>query len=122
MDGPLTPAHYSRSWAENVIKQVAGKYPRATEDVKKILDITDRNLAAYLASGDPLWPKLRLMVQIAANWESRANWQGWTPSNVRYLAIEMRRKGSFRLADRIDKVRNQARIQEQGSGEGNGGS
>jgi len=63
----LNTARYSYSWSLGVVNDLKRKYPRATEMMKQILDLSDRNLVAYLATGDPLWPDLRNMVHALDN-------------------------------------------------------
>jgi hypothetical protein len=63
MGEALNPApktfKYSLHWAENVISQLRVKYARGTDMVEEVLGISDRDLARYLAFGDPLWRHLR---------------------------------------------------------------
>jgi hypothetical protein len=102
----LKPASYSYSWAMSVVNQLYDKYPRATEVVKEILQITDRHLAAYLANADPLWPDLRNLVKVVDN-DLKSCAQPWnTPAHVKCTSIYLRRKGKERLADRLDAVQN----------------
>lgn len=50
---------YSLTWANNRVNELKNKHPRATEIVKKFFKLTDKNLALYLAIGDPMFPALR---------------------------------------------------------------
>jgi hypothetical protein len=105
-----------------VVKQLNQKYPRATESVRQILDITDRNLAAYLASGDALWPKLRDFVHICAHL------QGLRPDYYTDVKIAddircyYRGKGWERIAERLDRKEIQVKLKEQESRGGGGAS
>jgi hypothetical protein len=63
----LIPAKYSYSWALGVVNRLRDKYPRATEDVKRILKVSDRNLAAFLATGDPVFVDLRNLIHFCDN-------------------------------------------------------
>lgn len=59
MAKPISTAHYSLRWAESIVQKVEDKYARGYSFTKEILALEDKDLAMYLARGDPLWPKLR---------------------------------------------------------------
>jgi hypothetical protein len=63
----LKPA-YSFSWAFNVVQDLKSKYPRATEFVWKLLDITDKHATAFLAFGDKMWIDLRDLTHRTQKW------------------------------------------------------
>lgn len=118
----MIPASYSFSWALRVVNELKGKYPRATETAKRFLSIDDRNLATYLAKGDPLWPKLRDFIRTIDSWERKGLGDGWNYSNVKYLRDQFNRKGGERIAERLDKLLNSGTLKEQESRErGEGG-
>ena len=65
---PLTPAHYSYSWALGVVKKAMEKHARVATFWCEFHGLTDRQLAKLIAEGRPEWPQLRRMLQIFDNW------------------------------------------------------
>lgn len=111
----MTPANYPVSWALTIVYRLKETYPRATEIVKQNLEINDRNLAVYLARRDPIFPQIRELIHIYDNWLKRTKSDMTTTQELRETAYYLRRKGWERLADRLDGISKQRRIQEQGS-------
>lgn len=59
---PSSPALYSRTWANQVVKQLYEKHTRATEIVWEILDINAVTMTTYLIKGDALFAKMRDLI------------------------------------------------------------
>ena len=62
---PAPPYKYALRWAATVVDEVQAKYPRATELVGQVCQITLYDLAKFIAKPDPLWIYLRKAIQIA---------------------------------------------------------
>lgn len=107
------PASYSYSWAKSVVKQLTGKYARATETVEKILEIDDRILANYLAKGDPVFAQLRALIHTVDSWQRHGGWSGNTPTDVYWFRLQAEQKGYERIVGRLDKLKNWSRLGEQ---------
>jgi hypothetical protein len=111
----LIPAKYSYHWALGVVLSLKRKYPRATETMKRVLRLNDRNLAAYLATGDPLFPDLRNLVHFLDN-NGRPLDELYTTTQVlSNIRLYWRCKSKERLLERLDKVEKWSIIEEQGS-------
>lgn len=101
MAAPLSPAHYSFSWALGVVEQLRRKYPRATEIFCETWVVTDRELAAALAKRDAIYPQCREVIHMLDNYLKRG-WNGYnTLTDVTVEIAYLRRKGWDRLADRL---------------------
>jgi hypothetical protein len=111
----LNPARYSYSWAASVVERLKEKYARATDHVETILDITDRDLANFLARGDPVFPQLREFIHIMDNWDRTSQRPDHYLTDVNQISSYIRRKGWERLANRLDEIGIRDRIKEQGS-------
>lgn len=98
------PAAYSYSWANSVVQKLADKYPRATEDVCEILQISPKILAKYLANNDPVFAQLRDLIHLAHNWANSPNWPGWTTQMLSTLESYVHRKGWERVQKRLDEL------------------
>jgi hypothetical protein len=109
----LKPAKYSYSWAQSVIDKLKEKYPRATETVCIILDITEKDLAKYLAIGDNIFPQLRELIRMCDNWIKTSSPEADTIQVCSCGSWYLRRKGWERIADRLDEVRNRDKMKEQ---------
>lgn len=107
-------ALYSRSWAYGVLYDMCRKYPRATEVVRELLQLTNAQWVNYLVYGDKLWPELRRFVKIVDNWQSRPGWQGWTPYTLLGLRSVLGGMYAARIRIRLDKLYDWKRIEEQG--------
>jgi hypothetical protein len=110
------PAHYSYRWAFGVVQELKRKYARGTETVERILGITDKNLAQFLAYSDNIWPILRKLIQFCDNCkDSRGGY--YTDVKVKR---EIRMNPFYlrhpRIIDRLDKIENEAMIREQATG------
>jgi len=114
----LNPAHYSLTWANGVISALRRKYPRATEDVEKILGITDRNLAAFLAHNDPVFPHVRDMVHSLQAWRDRGANFGEDPVMLARWVEMWRRRANPRVKARLDSIDFCNIMKKQGSREG----
>lgn len=95
---------YSFRWARTVVDNLYQKYPRATEIVCLVLDITQDNLATYLAKGDNVFPVIREFIHIAARWEHVQGFDGWSIQMLSSLKVVMRQKGPDRIRERLDAV------------------
>lgn len=100
----MTPAHYSFSWAAGVVNQLEKKYPRATAIVYEITGITSRNMAAFLATNDEVFPQLRELIHWHDNWIRSSPKHVFGKQDVRETAMICRRKGWERLADRLTAI------------------
>jgi hypothetical protein len=116
----LNPASYPYSWALERAQDLYRAHPRATETVLELLDISLKQLALFLAKRDPVWVDIRDAIHLAENWIRN---RGCTTQTFRVegiFALELRRKGKERLADRLDAVQKRHIIEEQGSRERTG--
>lgn len=114
------PALYPFSWAISVVHRLTGKYPRASKIVWEITDIDDEKAARFLMHNDVMWYWLRDLVHLI---DERIQFRGteeYYLTDVASLSPLLRRKGRARLADRLDSVRNRAKIREQAKGEAPG--
>lgn len=98
------PASYSYNWSRRVVRELTGKYPRASEFVKKLLEITEDNLIAYLASNDPMWPHLRSLMHFVDQMYQYGSQQPDTVTIVKYLRENPFYKTDLRLMKRLDKL------------------
>jgi len=111
----LIPARYSYSWALARVRELERKHARATETVCKLLQITERNLAAFLATGDPAFPQIREFIHWVENWDNTCSRPDQYETDFKAIVYYLRRRGRERLADRLDEVKNRGTIKEQGS-------
>lgn len=111
----MTPARYSLSWALSVVYRLKEKYARATELAEENLEISDKDLAKFLAIGDPVFPQIRELVHIYDNYLKVSHLDFSTTQELSEMAYYLRRKGWERLAGRLDSVSKRRRLEEQGS-------
>lgn len=113
-------AKYSYLWANARVQELREKYTRATGWVEKVLEISDVDLAKYLARGDELYPKLRDLIHfLDRSW----NQDGKHPTDVTLFIASMawaRRKGVERVERRLDSLKSSTNIKKQ-TKEGSGG-
>ena len=115
---PATQIRYSVEWSRNIVRRLYEKYPRATDFVCDLLEIKLMELAAFLAHGDPIYPKIRDAIHWADNWERSPNFGGWNYTNVKQFGGLICRRMPGRMSIRVDKVKFWDRIKEQESREG----
>jgi len=60
-------AHYSYRWADEVVQRLEAKHTRATVIVCEILNVTHRNLVAFLAINDPAFAQIRDLIHNVNN-------------------------------------------------------
>jgi hypothetical protein len=111
----LTSAKYSFSWALDVVSKLNDKYPRATDDVKKFLGITDRNLAAFLAYNDEMFPKIRDLIHESDLWMKMHPGIGTTTHLLGKIRMSWRVDLQERAWIALDRVRKSNRLEEQRS-------
>lgn len=119
---PFSPANYSLNWAAGVIKELKNKHARGCNIVEEVLGITDRNLAKYLATGDPLYPKLRQIIKLLDNLSLGAGKHATKAMLVANLGAMADRPGFERIKKRLTDLENSAMLEEQvkrGVGEAN---
>lgn len=67
MENLLKPASgtncYSITWARSIVDQLAAAHARATEAVLEFYDISLKDLALYLAKGDPVFTYLKKRIK-----------------------------------------------------------
>jgi hypothetical protein len=109
--------YYARSWAISVVEHLHEQRARATDTVCRVLGISRRNLASFLAYRDPLWPILRDWIKNLAELEARTG-KYLTDVQVSNWMYECtHRKRTKDIDERLDKRLNTLRIKEQGSRE-----
>jgi len=114
---PALPLKYSFEWALSVVHQLHRKHARATEAVLEVLQISEKQLALYLAHDDPLWKELRDFVK---RWEVYLEIHknsGIFPGLV-YFSNLYRCEKTLRIADRLDSYLKCGKFKEQGSDKG----
>jgi hypothetical protein len=89
------------------------KHARGTDLLCKFFAIDDRILARYLASGDPLWPKLRELAQYLDAFYMNPKFAGTTKQVYSALEEHIRRKGDKRLIRGLDIAKKCVIIEEQ---------
>ena len=110
---PVLPALYSYQWAMGVVQKLIRTYPRATDISMKILDLTKENLAAYLAHGDPVFPRIRDLIHVVDKLENRYG-QEWVMSNYSsFLSRYYQRIFPGRLMERLTAIQPELIIEEQ---------
>jgi len=114
-------AKYSFNWAYGVLNQVKEKYPRGLPTVCRILRIAERNLAAFIANGDELWPILRKFIKYCELCHAK----GVQIVPDYEIALSYRKnvygKASSRLTKPLTSFLDGAIIQEQSRRGGSGG-
>lgn len=98
------PALYSFNWARSIVLQEKRKYPRATEFVCAMLEISLDNLAAFLAHGDPMWPKLRNAIHLVNSYMEYGPKKADRVTVVKYMRELSYYADDERLAKRLDKL------------------
>ena len=107
------PAYYSFNWATGVVETMLRKYPRGAKTALRILHLTPRNLACYLANKYPLWPKLRRIVRFCDQMET-VNKQHYTDVQlIEYLQSITYYSSENRLCKYLDKRLKQITLEEQ---------
>jgi hypothetical protein len=110
----LNPAKYSFSWAETIVAKATEKYPRGATLIKNMLLVTDRDMAAYLAHGDDMWPKLRSMMSKGEDLLKNNTRLGATTVLISWCRLtfspEMKERFEYALTTRQKRLR----IEEQG--------
>lgn len=99
----MITAKYSFSWAESVVNKLRKAYPRATEDVMRILDITARNMAAFLAVGDPVFVDIRNLVHFLDNAGNPLSEHYTDDKLIVVIKMNWRSKSGIRIQERLDK-------------------
>jgi hypothetical protein len=80
-----------------------------------MLDITHRQLALYLATGDELWVDLKMLIKTVDSWSRTDNWPGWNYTSVTILLQKLSREGKKRLATRLTGCEFYSTLKEQGT-------
>lgn len=117
----MNPASYSFEWAKSIVTRVIEKYPRATEILCILLDLTPRQMATYLAKGDPLWPVLRSWIHLIEIYLQIHQKNGYYTA-VEYFRSRYRYIYNGDQAERLAKRLEFVIMKEQGSRGGRGRS
>lgn len=119
-DSPLFPAsstRYSFGWAYSIICRLKESRGRATNYVEWILDVTDRQLAYYLANEPEIWRGLKRLIQQCDRWiqtQDRCNpIPDWVPDVESFYAQVKRFNLPERLEDHLTKQKKQRILEEQ---------
>jgi len=115
---PAPPYKYALSWAATVVDEVQVRYPRATEIVSKVCNITPYDLAKFIAKPDPLWIYLRKAIQIGHRNMQHAPGTDHYTNVKRTIEDLLRRKPVLRGAEGFTEL--QFRL-DWGSGNQKGG-
>jgi len=115
---PASHPHYSFRWSQNVVAHLYQKHTRATDFALEILDISTRQLAAFLANGDPMWVELRKFIQDIEIWQKYSGLVLHKCVAMELFQIHVRRKYSKRLCDRLTPTFSDLNLEEQGSDRG----
>ena len=107
------PASYSYRWANEVATTLGNSYPRATDIFCDILDISIKDLANFLARGDPIFPICRNLIHFIDRIGSGSAWKHDLDFYRANIAVFCRQKQIKRILDRLDKVSNFAILKEQ---------
>lgn len=98
-------AHYSFNWAEGVVDKVQETYPCATEILCRVLNLTRKNLAAYLARNDPLWHFLRTEIHYIDLLLKDTGEESLNEAQYVSLDEHLRAKGGPRIVGRLDSMK-----------------
>lgn len=118
---PAPRLKYSLVWAKNVVKQLYDKHARATELVLEILDISEHQLAVYLASDDPVFPAIRDLIKRVEIWTTIRGIKATYYTLVDYLALRLENFTGLGEKDRLISRVKSVMLKKQGSREGTGG-
>jgi hypothetical protein len=111
---PSNPASYSLNWARSRVSELTRKYPRATRIVEESLEITDEDLAKYLAKGDALFPVLRGIIHAMDVYAQIHREQPNNRVAVDYLRSRISNIYSGVEIDRLDRRIKSLILKEQG--------
>lgn len=120
-DSTVRRPGYSFTWAEHVVNLLTQKHARGVNAFKRVFEVNDRQLACFLARGDPIWPQIRDIIHLMENWEKKGcSWDIYS-TDVKLLRQHLHRTQRLRLLGRLDKVQNSAKNERAGKqGEGGG--
>lgn len=117
-DTPSFAAHrvqvtaYSLDWARTVVKRLVGKYPRATETVRRFSGIDEELMAKVLARRPIEWQHLRDIVKAMGHQEELHPEHAWTRHGY-YTFVKCyykNRQGSMPLGLYLYLTRDQSEI------------
>lgn len=95
---------YSITWAESIVEQLHTKHTRGTEDLCKLLCISMRQLACFLANNDPLWPHLRNLVKYLDSCHLNPKFKPDEAFLRSILAQTVKKRNLERITKRLDDV------------------
>lgn len=106
-------AKYSYYWASGVVHKLWDKHPRATEMTCEMLRISERDLTAFLAHGDEIFPVIRDIIHQVEVLMVIHGSKSTMELFLQKLTGLYTRKGPKRIADRLTSVANSLNIKEQ---------
>lgn len=118
----LSRPRYSYSWGYSVIMRLVDAYPRASNMVLKVLDISIRQLVTFIVTGDEVYPQIRQLIHDTRFFIDKPEVSSKYSTYVEYLIVKSSSRGWDRLADRLTQKGNCLNIEEQAiKGQGDGG-
>jgi hypothetical protein len=105
-------AQYSLEWSRTTVASLRRKHARGTDELERILEINDGDLAKFLSINDPVYRFLRECIKaidealyLGGNSESMSDYEEY----IRRKAMRLNVK---RVCDRLDTLRKEARMKE----------
>lgn len=120
---PQNKAKYSLNWAKSVVEALERKHARATDYVCKLFDLTPKQLAIYLAFGDPLFNSLREIIKIYDNWMTKGWKEEYNYTDVKWNTQKFCKYEKERLLERLKSLEACGKFKELGiKAEASGGA
>ncbi len=73
---------YSLKWAWSIVQDFHGKYVRATDSIKRIYQISDENVAQWVANDLPRWKNYKKIVKQLDRWDVQQRRVGESPLDM----------------------------------------
>lgn len=109
----MNPAKYSLSWALDVVYNLRQAHVRATDIAKKLLNMSDKELATYLANKDMMFRAVKDLIHFIEKVDNRLESLHGFEVVYSYVQCKSSKETGFLIRNRVDSVQKNRKLEEQ---------